>query len=130
MASGSDALELALRAVGVTRGNRVLTVANAGGYASLAILAIGATPVYVDVDPRTLLICPVEVERLLAGYRDDPLPRAMVVTRLYGQVADVAALRELAGRYDVAVVEDCAQAHGAALDGLRCAGWPTPPHSA
>ncbi len=122
VASGSDALELALRAVGVTRGNRVLTVANAGGYASLAILAIGATPVYVDVDPRTLLICPVEVERLLASCRDDPLPRAMVVTHLYGQVADVPALRELAGRYDVAVVEDCAQAHGAALDGLRCGG--------
>jgi dTDP-4-amino-4,6-dideoxygalactose transaminase len=122
VASGSDALELALRAVGVTGGDRVLTVANAGGYASLAVLAIGATPVYVDVDPRTLLIAPAEFERALACCREDRLPRAVVVTHLYGQVADVAALGEIAQRFGVAVVEDCAQAHGASLDGRRCGG--------
>ena len=122
VASGSDALELALRAVGVTRGDRVLTVANAGGYASLAIVAIGATPVYVDVDPQTLLISPTEVEGAIAGYSEDPPPRAVVVTHLYGQVADVVALREVTHRFDIAVVEDCAQAHGASLDGRRCGG--------
>ncbi len=122
VASGSDALELALRAVGVARGDRVVTVANAGGYATLAALAIGATPVYVDVDPATLLMRPVEVERLLASCRHDSVPRALIVTHLYGHVADVVALRELAQRFGVRVVEDCAQAHGASLDGRRCGG--------
>jgi dTDP-4-amino-4,6-dideoxygalactose transaminase len=60
------------------------------------------------------------VERALLGR--EGRPRAVVVTHLYGQVADVVRLRELAHRYGVAVVEDCAQAHGASLDGRRCGG--------
>ena len=117
--NGTDAIELALRAVGVTRGDRVLTVANAGGYASLAHPGDRRHTRLRRRGSPDLLISPTEVESAIAGYREDPPPRAVVVTHLYGRVADVVAIREVADRYDVAVVEDCAQAHGAARDGRR-----------
>jgi dTDP-4-amino-4,6-dideoxygalactose transaminase len=113
VANGTDALELALRAVGVVRSNRVVTVANAGGYASTAICAIGAMPVYVDVQPRTLLI---DVKRL-----DDlrePIA-AVVATHLYGRMSDMGAILRWARPRGVPVVEDCAQAHGATHEGKR-----------
>jgi dTDP-4-amino-4,6-dideoxygalactose transaminase len=113
VANGTDALELALRAVGVVRGVRVVTVANAGGYASTAILAIGAVPVYVDIDPHSLLL---DVRRL------DELrerPAALVVTHLYGRMADMDAIAGWARRSGIPVVEDCAQAHGATRNGRR-----------
>jgi dTDP-4-amino-4,6-dideoxygalactose transaminase len=109
VANGTDALELALRSVGCGPGDEVLMVANAGMYAATAALAIGATPVFVDVDPATLLIQPAPAAAL-AG----PRTRAAVATHLYGNVVDVEGLRAVL-RPDVAVVEDCAQAHGATL---------------
>lgn len=117
MANGTDALELALRAAGVDRGDEVICVANAGGYATTALVAIGARPVYVDIDEATLQM---DVARL--GEALSASSRAVIVTHLYGQMNDVDAVRaELArqGRSDVTVIEDCAQAHGAARGGKR-----------
>ena len=114
VANGTDALEIALRAVGVEAGTEVVLAANAGGYATTACLAIGAVPVYADVDPESLLLDPATVE---AACRD--ATGAVVATHLYGNVADVDALRAAAP--GVAIVEDVAQAHGARRDG-RAAG--------
>jgi dTDP-3-amino-2,3,6-trideoxy-4-keto-D-glucose/dTDP-3-amino-3,4,6-trideoxy-alpha-D-glucose/dTDP-2,6-dideoxy-D-kanosamine transaminase len=112
VANGTDALELSLRAVGVRAGDEVITVANAGGYSSVAILAIGAVPVFVDVDAHTLNIDPTLVEAPIG-----PRTRAVIVTHLYGHAAPVGQIvRLLAGR-GIAVVEDCAQAHGALDEG-------------
>jgi dTDP-4-amino-4,6-dideoxygalactose transaminase len=116
VANGSDALELALRAVGVARDDRVVTVANAGFYASTAILACGAVPLYVDVDPHTLLVDMASIEAALGQ-----APRAVVVTHLYGRMAPVEAIVARCRAMGVAVIEDCAQAHGASRDG-RMAG--------
>lgn len=116
VASGTDALELALAAVGVGRGDRVALVANAGGYGTTAVLALGATPVYVDVDPATSTMDP----ELLKHVGD---VRAVIVTHLYGRVADVAAITHWARRTGAKVVEDCAQAHGAARDGRGVGTW-------
>lgn len=113
VANGTDALELALRAVGVARGHRVVTVANAGGYASTAICAVGAIPVYVDVEPQTLLLDVNRMEDL-----PDPIA-AIVVTHLYGRMADMSAILHWARPRGIPVVEDCAQAHGAKRDGKR-----------
>ncbi len=115
VANGTDALEIALRAVGVDHGDEVVLAANAGGYATTACLAIGAVPVYADVDPVTLLLDPAAASALVS-----PTTRAVVVTHLYGNVADVAVLRAAVGD-EIAIVEDVAQAHGASLGG-RIAG--------
>lgn len=116
VANGTDALELALRGLGVARGDQVVTVANAGFYGSTAAHAIGAVPVYVDVDPQTLCMSPDGLARALRGR-----PAAVVVTHLYGQMADIATLAALCADAGVPLIEDCAQAHGAAHEG-RMAG--------
>lgn len=117
LANGTDALELALRALGIVAGNTVLTVANAGMYSSTAILACGAIPLYADVSPDTLLLDVAELTRLLEHNRVD----AIIVTHLYGLLADVEQIVQLARSRNIPVVEDCAQAHGAAR-GNRKAG--------
>lgn len=116
VANGSEALELALRALGVGAGDQVITVANAGGYATTAIRACGATALYADLDPATLLIDPAALPALLARG-----PKALIVTHLYGRMAPIAEIVALCAGCGVAVVEDCAQAHGARRDG-RMAG--------
>lgn len=114
VANGTDALELGLRAAGVCSGDEVVTVANAGFYSSTAIRAIGAAPLYVDVDPVTLTLSPDALANALASK-----PRAIVVTHLYGRMADMGRLLPMARAAGIPVVEDCAQAHGAALNGRR-----------
>lgn len=115
VANGTDALELALRALGCQPGDRVATVANAGMYATTAILAIGAQPVFVDVDPQRRTMAPAALAAIVGECK------AVVVTHLYGQMADMPAL--LAATGSIPVVEDCAQAHGAILDGRRAGAW-------
>lgn len=118
VANGTDAIELALRALGVAADSRVATVANAGFYTSTALGAIGAQPVYVDVDESTHLMDTARLEAALGAERLD----AVVVTHLYGRLHDdIGHIVQLAARRGVPVLEDCAQAHGARRDG-RSAG--------
>lgn len=121
VANGTDALELALRAVGVQAGDRVFTVANAGFYSSTAIHAIGARPVYLDVDEATLTLAPAALAQALAA--PGPKPAAVVVTHLYGQLADMPVLVPLCQAAGVPLVEDVAQAHGAMRAGRRAGAW-------
>lgn len=118
VANGTDAIELALRAVGVQAGDDVVTVANAGFYSSTAILAIGAMPVYADILPDTLLLDPTALRQCLTART-----RAVVVTHLFGQLADMPALIDIARAHGAAVVEDCAQAHGAERHGQRAGSF-------
>jgi dTDP-4-amino-4,6-dideoxygalactose transaminase len=106
--NGTDALELSLRALGIGPGDEVVAAANAGMYATTAIRAAGAVAAYVEIDEVTLLMDP---EALAAGL--GARTRAVVVTHLYGRLADVASIVRIAGDRGVAVIEDCAQAHGA-----------------
>lgn len=118
VANGTDALTIALRALGCGPGDRVATVANAGGYATTAIHSVGATPVYVDVDARTALLSAAALERAL----EDGLA-AVVVTHLYGAMADVEDVVELCRGRGVRVVEDCAQAVGAERGGRKAGSF-------
>jgi dTDP-4-amino-4,6-dideoxygalactose transaminase len=118
VANGTDALELALRALGVGPGDEVATVANAGGYSTVAIRAAGARPVYVDVEPGSLNMDAAPLARALS-----PRTRAVIVTHLYGRMADMPRLVEAAGRAGVPLIEDCAQAHGALRDGRPAGSW-------
>jgi dTDP-3-amino-2,3,6-trideoxy-4-keto-D-glucose/dTDP-3-amino-3,4,6-trideoxy-alpha-D-glucose/dTDP-2,6-dideoxy-D-kanosamine transaminase len=117
--NGTDALELGLRALGVGPGDRVVTVANAGGYTSSAVRAIGAVPVYADVDAASLQMSVATLDRALAEL--DRAPAAVVITHLFGAVGDIAKVVARAREAGAAVLEDCAQSIGAQVGG-RVAG--------
>ncbi len=114
VASGTDALWLALEALGVGAGDEVITVANTCAPTIAAILQAGATPVLVEVDPTTLTMDPARAEAALSARTKCLLP-----VHLYGQCANLGALRDLAERRGLLLVEDCAQAHGAEYEGRR-----------
>jgi aminotransferase EvaB len=118
VANGTDALELALRATDVQRGDRVAIAANAGYYASTALAAIGAEAVFVEVD-ETLTMSPASLEVSIAGID------AVVVTHLYGRLAAVEPIVALAQDHRIPVIEDCAQAHGAARNAKRAGSFAT-----
>jgi aminotransferase EvaB len=117
LGNGTDALELGLRALGVGAGDTVFMAANAGFYGSTAAHLIGAVPRYVDIDPASLTLSPQALAAALEAER----PKAIIATHLYGQLADIEAILEVAGRAGVPVIEDVAQAHGARRNG-RLAG--------
>jgi dTDP-4-amino-4,6-dideoxygalactose transaminase len=122
--SGTSALHLALIGAGVGPGDEVITVPMTFIATCWAISYTGATPAFVDVDPATCTMDVGQVER-----RITPRTRAILPVHLYGQAADMGPLVELARRHNLALVEDCAQAHGASYDGEpvgtfgRCGGF-------
>lgn len=118
LANGTDALELALRALNVQAGDRVLLAANAGFYGSKAVRLIGAVPHYVDVDADSLTLSAASLQASLAVR-----PKAIIVTHLYGQLADIENIVNIAKRASVPVIEDCAQAHGARRNGKTAGGF-------
>jgi dTDP-4-amino-4,6-dideoxygalactose transaminase len=118
VANGTDALELSLRALGCGPGDEVITAANAGGYTTTACLLVGVTPVFADIDPDSLEISPASVAEALTGRT-----KAVVVTHLYGKMADIEGVqRAVAGR-GIRIIEDCAQAHGAMRGGERAGSF-------
>jgi dTDP-4-amino-4,6-dideoxygalactose transaminase len=114
--SGTSALHLALLAAGVGAGDEVITTPMTFIATSWAISYVGATPVFVDVDPLTYTMDAEQVER-----RITPRTRALLPVHLYGQPADLGPLLEIGRRHDLPVIEDAAQAHGARYRG-HCAG--------
>jgi dTDP-4-amino-4,6-dideoxygalactose transaminase len=116
--SGTDALILALRALDVGAGDDVITVSNAGAPTVAAVRAVGARPRFVDVDPRGLLLDP-------AGLADawTPRLRCVIPVHLYGQAAPLDPILAFARERGLAVVEDCAQAHGARYRGRPVGGF-------
>jgi dTDP-3-amino-2,3,6-trideoxy-4-keto-D-glucose/dTDP-3-amino-3,4,6-trideoxy-alpha-D-glucose/dTDP-2,6-dideoxy-D-kanosamine transaminase len=115
VANGTQALELALRSAGVTFGDEVITVANAGYYSTCAILACNAVPVYADIDISDMTMDAASLENAVTVKT-----RAVIVTHLYGRIAkDLPAIAALCKRRGIVVVEDCAQAHGASLSGKK-----------
>ena len=122
VASGTDALELALRAAGIGAGDRVVTVALTATATVAAIAAAGARAEFVDVEERTLTLDPAALAQRLAG-GSAPAPQAVVPVHLYGNPADLPGITAVARRHGVKVIEDCAQAHGAGFQGRRVGAW-------
>jgi dTDP-4-amino-4,6-dideoxygalactose transaminase len=112
--SGLSALELPLRAWGIGEGDEVITVANTFMATVAAIRSVGATAVLVDADPQTYLLDIAAVEAAIT-----PRTRVILPVHLYGQTADFAPLAELAARYNLLLLEDACQAHGARYHGRR-----------
>jgi dTDP-4-amino-4,6-dideoxygalactose transaminase len=116
--SGTTALHLALLAAGVGEGDEVVTVPFTFIASASTILHTGARPAFVDVRPDDFCIDPARVEAAVT-----PRTRAIVPVSLYGQPADMPALAEIAERRGLALVEDAAQAHGAAIGERRSGSW-------
>jgi dTDP-3-amino-3,4,6-trideoxy-alpha-D-glucose transaminase len=114
VASGTDALALALRALGVGPGDEVIVPANTFVATAEAVSIAGATPLVVDVDPETGLLTAAIVERAL-----QPRVRCVIPVHLYGATVDMDPLLDLARAAGIAVVEDACQAHGARYKGRR-----------
>jgi dTDP-4-amino-4,6-dideoxygalactose transaminase len=110
ISNGTDALELALRALGVGAGDEVITQPNSFIATGEAISATGAIPVFVDVDPRTATLDPALLEE-----RINERTKAIIPVHLYGRPADMDGIVAIAQRHGIAVIEDACQAHGARL---------------
>lgn len=118
VANGTDAIELTLAALAIGPGDEVLVPANTFVATAEAVVTVGATPVFADVDPQTLLITADLIEAAIT-----PRTRAVLVVHLYGQVPDMEAIARVCERHEVLLLEDSAQAHGAlAADGRKAGG--------
>ena len=115
VANGTDAVELALRSVGVHDGDCVVTVSNTANATVSAIERIGAVPAFADVREDTYTMNPDSLSRVLARRN----AKAVVPVHLYGHPADMPAICSIARSAGAAVVEDCAQAHGASINGEK-----------
>ena len=104
--TGTDAIALVLRALGIGNGDEVITTPLSAAYSALAIMIAGARPVFADIDPERLTIDPDRIEQAIT-----PRTRAILPVHLYGQPAEMAAIARIAARHGLAIVEDCCQAH-------------------
>jgi len=110
--TGTDAIALILRALGIGPGDEVITTPLSAAYTSLAVMMTGARPVFADIDPVRMTIDPDRIARAIG-----PRTRAILPVHLYGQPADMTAIETLAATHRLAVVEDCCQAHLATAAG-------------
>jgi dTDP-4-amino-4,6-dideoxygalactose transaminase len=122
-ASGTDAIELALRAIGVGPGDGVLTVSHTAIATVSAIVQCGASPLFVDIDAKTFTMDANRLENLIGRHRVGARLKAIVPVHLYGHPADLPAIVDIARRHELFVVEDCAQSHGAAMGGRKTGTW-------
>jgi aminotransferase EvaB len=113
-ASGTDALIIALKALGCGVNDKVITAPNAGYYSTAAIRSIGAEPVYVDICQQTMALSVSSLEFVLQSTKDI---KCIIATHLFGAVIDIVAIAQLACDYNVLLLEDCSQAHGAVYKG-------------
>lgn len=104
--TGTDALAIALRVVGIRPGDEVITSPLSAAYTALAIMMVGARPVFADIDPLRFTIDPAAIAAAVT-----PRTTAIVPVHIYGQAADMPAIRAIAERHALALVEDCCQAH-------------------
>jgi len=118
--NGTDALALAMRALGIGPGSSVVTVSHTAVATVAAIEMVGATPLLIDIEPDCYTMDPAELEAVLA-HPPAGLPpiRAVIPVHLYGQPADLAPIIASCERHGAAVIEDCAQAHGATVSGRK-----------
>jgi len=127
--SGTDALEIALSACDIGSGDGVITVSHTAVATIAAIERAGFVPVLVDIDHRTFTIDPNRLEDAVKTYGQGQRAtangrlKAIIPVHLYGAPADMPAIVDIARRYDLFVIEDCAQSHGASIQGRKTGTW-------
>lgn len=118
VASGTDALHLALRAAGVGAGSEVITVSHTAVATVAAIELAGAEPVFVDVDPFYYTMDPVQLDEVVTSRT-----KAILPVHLYGHPAPMEEIVACAQQHDLFIIEDCAQSHGAAIGDRMTGSW-------
>jgi dTDP-4-amino-4,6-dideoxygalactose transaminase len=127
--SGTDALELALRACGVGPGDGVITVSHTAVATIAAVEKTGAVPMLVDIDPQNFTIDPNRLEDAIKAHRQDKASmargclKAIIPVHLYGGPANICAVADVARRHELYVIEDCAQSHGMVIQGRKAGAW-------
>lgn len=114
VSSGTEAIYLALLACGIGKGDEVITVAHTAVATVAAIEMAGARPVFVDIEPRSCSIDPQSIEAVINSQT-----KAIIPVHLYGHPAQIQDIQNIANRFNLRLIEDCAQAHGAAFKGQR-----------
>jgi dTDP-4-amino-4,6-dideoxygalactose transaminase len=114
VASGTDALHLALIAEGIGAGDEVITTAFTFIATAEAIKYVDATPVFVDMDPKTFNISPVAIEQAIT-----PKTKAVMPVHLFGQPADMAGIAKICSKHNLKLIEDCCQSFGASINGKQ-----------
>lgn len=114
--SGTTALEVGLRALGIGGGDTVITTPFSFIASTNCIVYTGATPVFADVDPKTFNIDPAEIEKTAAAH---PEAKALLIVHLFGHPCDMDAIMQIVEKYHLLLIEDCAQAHGAEWNGKK-----------
>lgn len=124
VANGTDAITIALKACGIKPGQKVATVSHTAVATVSGIVLAGAQPVLVDIESEHYTMDVVHLEMKLRQHLENgDSIKAILPVHLYGHMADMVTITSLARQYGAFVVEDCAQAHGAALDGKRAGQW-------
>jgi aminotransferase EvaB len=118
--NGTDALAISILGLGLQPGDKIATAANAGGYATGAIFRLGCIPILVDVELDT---AQMSLTSLFETLEQEPDIKAVVVTHLYGLMADIAAVSEITLGRNLFLIEDCAQAIGANVEGREAGSW-------
>ena len=118
VANGTDAIELMLRALGIGPGDRVVVPSHTAVASAAGIERAGAQPVFCDIDTATCTLCPQALDDLMASPHGAKV-KAVLAVHLYGHPADWAGLSEVADRNGLILLEDCAQAHGATVEGRQ-----------
>ena len=120
VSSGTDALVLALAALGITSESRVAVVGNAAGYSTNVVLRRQALPVLVDTNPES---AQMSFDELKAVFESSTPPNAVIVTHLYGLTSEIDKITELCGQHGSYLIEDCAQSFGAIFAGVPVGAW-------
>lgn len=123
--SGTDAIQLALRALGVKKGDKVATVSHTSVATVSAIEIVGGIPVLVDINSDTFTMNVESLRKTLeyhSFHLSEPI-KAIIPVHIYGHPANMPGIMELAKEFNTTVIEDCAQAHGAGINGRKCGTW-------
>jgi dTDP-4-amino-4,6-dideoxygalactose transaminase len=118
VANGSVAIEIGLKALGIRPGDEVIVPPYTFISSATSVLMAGAIPVFADIDPESYCLDPQDAARCLT-----PKTRALLPVHLGGQMTDMPALKELAGKHNLVVLEDCAQAIDSAMLGKKAGTW-------
>lgn len=116
--NGTDSIEILLRAYGIGAGHEVLVPAMTWISTASAVVAVGAKPVFVDIDPEYYTIDETLIETSIT-----PQTKAIIPVHLYGNMANMPAIMDIAAKHNLIVIEDCAQAHGAEIGGKKAGAW-------
>lgn len=118
VANGLEALQISLMALGVGRGDEVITTPLTAMATSLAIIQVGAKPIFVDIDPKSFNLDAGKIEQAITKKT-----KAIMPVHLYGQMASIEEIMKIAAKHNLLVIEDCAQAHGAEYKGKKAGSF-------